>query len=149
MNSPLSLFILAIALISLSSCEYHELTEAEINGTKYTFNEEQVIGYYQTIGSQTSSIVIADDGTNAITITIQNNIKGLYTCTNGTNQLAKIFITYDGTQFSTEFAGSTGTIDLISAGGNLIEGTFNGVIKNSNNTYTITVTNGQFSGRAY
>lgn len=142
-------FILAVAILSLTACEYHEMTEVEIEGTKYTFNEDQVTAFYQTSGSQTSSVVIADDGTTALTFTIKNNVKGLYTCLNGASPQAKIFITYDGTQFSTEYTGSTGTIDLITAGSNLIEGTFNGVIKNIDNTYTISVTNGQFSGRVY
>ena len=142
-------FILAIAIISLAACEYHEMTEADIEGTKYTFNENQVTALYQTISGQTSSIVIADDGTTAITFTVKNNVKGFYNCANGAGAQATIFITYDGTQFSTQYTGSTGSIDLVTAGSNLIEGTFNGTIKNIDNTYTISVTNGQFSGRAY
>lgn len=141
--------LLALAILSLTACEYHEMTEVEIEGTKYTFNENQVTAFYQTSGSQTHSIVVADDGTTAVTFTIKNNIKGLYTCQNGAGAQATIFITYDGTQFSTQYTGSTGTIDLISAGSNLIEGTFSGNIKNIDNTYTIAVTNGQFSGRVY
>lgn len=142
-------FILAAAIISLTACEYHEITELEIEGTKYTFNENQVTAMYQTVGSQTTSVVIADDGTTAVTFTIKSNLKGNYTCTNGAGAQATIFITYDGVQFSTQYAGSTGVIDLVTAGNNLIEGTFNGNIKNIDNTYTIAVTNGMFSGRVY
>jgi ABC-type dipeptide/oligopeptide/nickel transport system ATPase component len=138
-----------VLILSLTACEYHEMTEVEIQGTKYTFNENQVTAMYQTVGSQTTSLVIADDGTTALTFTIKNNIKGTYTCANGSGAQATIFITYDGTQFSTQFAGSSGVIDLVTAGANLIEGTFNGNIKNSDGTYTISVTNGKFSGRAY
>lgn len=143
------LLIVITAILSLTACEYHELAELEINGTKYTFNEEQVMGFYQTVGSQTNSIVIADDGLTAVTITVKNNTSGLYTCQNGTDPLAKIFITFGGGQYSTEFGGSSGTIDLISAGSNLIEGTFSGSLRNSSGTTTIAVTNGKFSGRAY
>lgn len=143
------LLIVVFSILTLTACEYHELTEVEINGTKYSFGEDQVIGFYQTVGSQTSSIVVADDGLTAVTITIKNNVKGVYTCTNGSDPLAKIFITFGGTQYSTEYGGSSGTIDLISAGSNLIEGTFYGSLRNSSGTTTITVTNGKFSGRAY
>ncbi len=148
-NSTLSRFILIAAIISLTACEYHELTEADIEGTKYTFNENQVTALYQNVSGQTHSIVIADDGTTAITFTIKNNIAGNYTCANGSGAQATIFITYDGVQFSTQYAGSSGAIDLITSGNNLIEGTFGGTIKNIDNTYTISVTNGKFSGRAY
>ena len=142
-------FILAAAIISLTACEYHEMTEVEIEGTKYTFNENQVTAMYQTVSGQTTSIVIADDGTTAITFTIKNNIKGFYNCANGSGAQATIFVTYDGTQFSTQYTGSLGSIDIITAGANLIEGTFSGTIKNVDGTYTIEVTNGKFSGRAY
>lgn len=142
-------FILVVAIISLTACEYHEMTEVEIEGTKYTFNENQVTGMYQTVSGQPNSVVIADDGTTAITFTIKNNIKGFYTCANGAGAQATIFITYDGTQFSTQYTGSTGSIDLVTAGSSLIEGTFSGTIKNLDGTYTIAVTNGKFSGRAY
>lgn len=142
-------FILILAVISLTACEYHEMTEADIEGTKYTFNEDQVTALYQNVSGQTQSIVIADDGTTAITFTIKNNIAGNYTCQNGSSAIATIFITYDGVQFSTQYAGSTGVIDLLTAGSNLIEGTFTGTIKNIDNTYTINVTNGKFSGRVY
>jgi hypothetical protein len=140
--------LMATLILSLTACEYHELAEVEIQGNKYSFNEDQVLAYYQTLGSQTSSIVIVDDGTTALTFTVKSNIKGLYTCQNGAGAMAVIHIHYDGVNFSTEYTGSTGTIDLVSTGGNLIEGTFSGVIKNIDNTYTITVTNGKFSGRA-
>ena len=142
-------FILAAAIISLTACEYHEMTEVEIQGTKYTFNEKQVTAMYQTVNTQTSSIVIADDGTTALTFTVKNNIKGTYTCDNGSNAQAIIYITYDGNHFSTQYSGSTGTIDLVTAGSNLIEGTFSGNIKNQDGSYTIAVTNGKYSGRAY
>jgi hypothetical protein len=140
--------LMAVLILSLSACEYHELAEVEIQGTKYTYNENQVTAYYQTIGSQTQSIVIVDDGTVALTFTINSNIKGLYNCANGGSAVAIIHIHYDGDNFSTQYSGSTGQIDLLTAGGNLIEGTFNGTIKNSSGTYTITVANGKFSGRA-
>lgn len=143
------LLMLITAISFLTACEYHELAELEINGTKYTFTEDQVLGFYQTVGSQTNSIVIADDGLTAVTITVKNNVSGLYTCQNGTDPLAKIYITYAGGQYSTEFGGSTGSIDMISAGANLIEGTFSGSLRNSSGTTTIAVTNGKFSGRAY
>jgi hypothetical protein len=142
-------FILIIAILSLTSCEYHEMTELEIEGTKYVFNEEQVTALYQNISGQTSSIVIADDGTTAVSFTIKNNVKGTYPCLNSGSAQATIFITYDGVQFSTQYAGSSGTIELLTAGSNLIEGTFSGIIKNIDNTYTIAVTNGKFSGRVY
>jgi len=141
--------IVAALILILTSCEYKEMAEVDINSTRYTFNETHITAMYQTIGSQTSSVVIADNGDVAITFTIKNNIKGLYTCDNGSSAMATIYITYDGDHFSTQYAGSSGVIDLVSAGGNLIEGTFNGNIKNLNNTYTIVVTNGKFSGRAY
>jgi hypothetical protein len=140
---------MAVLIISLTACEYHELAEVDIQGTHYTFNENQVIAMYNTIGSQTQSQVIVDDGTTALTFTINSNIKGVYNCANGGSANAIIFIHYDGVNFSTQYTGSTGTIDLVSAGGNLIEGTFSGTIKNIDNTYTITVANGKFSGRAY
>ncbi len=140
---------LAVAIISLTACEYHELAEADIQGTKYTFNEDQVTAFYQNVSGQTNSIVIADDGTTAMTFTVKNNIKGLYTCTNGGSSQATIFITYGGTQYSTQYSGSSGSIDLVSAGSNLIEGTFSGVIKNSGGSSTINVTNGKYSGRVY
>lgn len=142
-------FILIIGFISLTACEYHEMTEVEIEGTKYIFNENQVTALYQNVSGQTHSIVIADDGTTAITFTIKNNIKGTYPCLNSPSAQATIFITYDGVQFSTQYAGSTGTIELLTAGSNLIEGTFSGTIKNFDNTYTIAITNGKFSGRVY
>jgi hypothetical protein len=142
-------FILALVILSFTACEYHEMTEVEIEGTKYTFNEKQVTAMYQNVGGQTNSIVIADDGNTAVTFTIKSNVKGFYNCANGSGAQATIFITYDGVQFSTQFTGSTGSIDLLTSGSNLIEGTFSGSIKNTDNTYTIAVTNGKFSGRVY
>lgn len=141
--------ILIVLIVGLTSCEYHEMTEVEIEGNKYTFNENQVTALYQNVSGQTHSIVIADDGTTALTFTVKNNIAGNYTCANGSSAQATIFITYDGTQFSTQYTGSSGAINLVTSGSNLIEGTFSGTIKNIDNTYTISVTNGKFSGRVY
>lgn len=145
--------ILFIAILSLTSCEYHELAEIEIDGNKYTFTEDQVIGYYQTISSQQISNVLATDNAatspTSVRITVNSNIKGTYICQNGASPQAEIFITYDQTEFSTKNTGSSGTIDMITSGANLIEGTFYGTLKNVDNTYTIVVTNAKFSGRAY
>lgn len=140
--------LMAVLILSLTACEYHEMAEVEIQGTKYTFNENQVTAFYQTVGSQTESVVIVDDGTTALTFTVKSNIKGFYTCDNGAGAMATIYIHYDGVNFSTQYTGSSGSIDLVSTGGNLIEGTFSGTIKNIDGTYTISVTNGKFSGRA-
>lgn len=127
--------------------------ELEIDGNKVTFTEDQVQGYYQTVSSQQCSNVLASNNAasspTSVRITVNNNIKGTYVCQNGISPQAEIFITYDGTQFSTKNTGSTGTIDLMTAGSNLIEGTFYGTLKNVDGTYTIVVANGKFSGRAY
>lgn len=140
--------LMAVVILSFSACAYHEMAEVEIQGTKYTYNENQVTAFYQTVGSQQQSVVICDDGTTALTFTVNSNIVGNYNCTNGAGAVAIIYITYDGDHFSTQYSGSTGNINLVSAGGNLIEGTFGGTIKNSSGTYTITVANGKFSGQA-
>ncbi len=140
---------MGLVILSMTACEYQELAEAEINGTKHTYNQDQVTALYQTTGSQTSSIVVADDGTTAFTFTINSNLKGTYTCANGSGAVATIHVHYQGQNFSTQYAGSSGTIDLITNGGNLIEGTFGGTIRNIDGTSTINVTNGKFSGRAY
>jgi hypothetical protein len=146
-------FILAVAIISLSACEYHELTEMDIDGSRHVFTEDQVTGYYQTQSSFTSSNILATDNSASspvsVRITVNSNLKGNYVCTTGSNPVAEIFITYDGVQFSTKNNGSSGTIELITSGSNLIEGTFAGTLKNVDNTYTIAVGNGKFSGRAY
>ena len=127
--------------------------ELDIDGTKHTFTEDQVQGYYQTILSQQTSNVLGTDNAASsplsVRITVNTNVKGTYVCQNGSSPQAEIFITYDGTQFSTKYTGSTGTIDMLTSGANLIEGTFYGSIKNIDGTYTIVVTNGKFSGRAY
>src|SRR5688572_10311881 len=141
--------VILTGLIGLVSCEYSELMDVTINGNTISFNQDQVTAFYQTIGSQTSSVVYGDDGVTAVTINVQNNVNGTYTCSTGSNPIAKIYIIYSGTTYSTEYLGSSGTIVLLSAGANLIEGTFNGTVKNFANTSSITVTNGQFSGRAY
>lgn len=144
---------LVMVILSFTSCDYHKLFELEINGNKITFTEDQVTGYYQTVSSQQTSNVIATNNAasspTSVRVTVNTNIKGTYTCQNGTSPLAEIFITYDGTQFSTKNAGSSGTIDLLNTGSSLIEGTFYGTLKNTDGTYTISVTNGKFSGRAY
>lgn len=135
-------------LMLLCSCEYHELMEAEINSTLYTFNEDQVIGYYQTIGNAQTSNVAGDDGTTFIRVTINSTIAGNYTCENGPSPTAEIYLNYDGEVFSTKYSGSTGNIELLTSGSSLIEGYFSGTIKNLTGSYTITVANGRFSGRA-
>lgn len=140
---------MAFVILSLTACEYKELAEAEINGTKYVYNQEQVTALYQNTGSQTSSVVVADDGTTAFTFTVNSNLKGTYICTTGSGAQATIHVHYQGQNYSTQYAGSSGTIDLVTTGGNLIEGTFFGTLRNISGSSTITVTNGKFSGRAY
>ena len=101
---------------------------------------------FKSTGANTTSVTVAVNALPVKAITKKGNIA---LAPGDIPANAIVQITYDGTQFSTKNTGSTGTIDMLTSGSNLIEGTFYGTLKNVDGTYTIAVANGKFSGRAY
>lgn len=134
------------AVILLSSCnEYQPLIKYTIDGITFDYPSNTIGGQYLNLGGFTNSVVSGTSGNDYVQITVKNNIAGTYTA--GSGQLAEVVIKYENVQYSTTNSGGSGTVKLLTTGGNLIEGEFNGTIASTTGV-TVNVSNGKFSARA-
>lgn len=146
MKTLRSFSLIVLAVILLSSCEYKPFIECSINGTlvRIEGNGTVLAGYTNGIST------VGGPGTSYdINIRFNGMIGGTYPCGSGGTGVIKVFNHTSNTTFSTEYSNGSGSINVVSAGSNLIEGYFSGTLKTSSGGDQVVITDGSFSGRAY
>lgn len=133
--------ILLAAISLLSSCkEYKPFIACTIDGTPIRIETSVAATYVGNI-----STVAGDGGDTDVNVRFSAMSPGNYTCGTSGNGTIEIFM--NSTTYTTNATNGSGTIQVITAGNNLIEGYFSGQLYSGSDH--IVVTNGSFSGRAY
>lgn len=139
--------VLAFLSLFLFSCkEYEPFVECKVNG-ELILIERTVLAGYTNNGTYTTSTVFAEGENADIRLQVRGNFPAIYNCTPD-GSAATIEVYRDSKLYTTAATGGEGTIRLIQAGTNLIEGYFNGTLVYDGNEQ-IVITDGLFSGRAY
>jgi len=137
---------IAFAWILFSCKQYKPTVKFTLNGNEVLI-EDSVETIYSNVGlAGCVTSITAGASPFAVRIRFNSNIPGKYTCNQSNyNNLIEIF---DGTQVLSTYqmAGSTGTIEVIQAGQNIVEGYFSAVFKT--NFGEVKINNGIFSGNA-
>jgi hypothetical protein len=141
------LLLLFSVILLLSSCkEYEPVIECNINGTPVVIKGfGTVLAQYVNMGSYTISSVGADGEDYDINIRFNSNVPDTYLC--GENKPGTIEVYYNFNSYTTNAPGGSGTIEVVQAGANLIEGHFHGSLWNDG--VEMVITDGLFSGRAF
>lgn len=128
-------------LALLASCnEYKPFVECTIDGTVVRIETTVAATYVGNVAT-----VAGDGGTTDINVRFNGTTPGNYTC--GSTGNATIEVYTNSTTYTTTSLSGSGTVQVITAGNNLIEGYFSGQLYSG--TDNIIVTNGSFSGRAF
>jgi len=141
------IWMFAVIMMLATSCkEYVPYVSCRINGTAYRI-EQQVSAQYISNGSTAQCFVQANGTPWSIIIRTNMNVQGTYSFGYSTAPQALIEF-YDGSQlFTSNYLGTSGSVELIQVGSSLVEGYFSGSLQYGSST--LTLTQGEFTSRAY